>query len=45
MAAIFAKENNLNIETQNKLENLIQIQMAKPLAKIDEENCTEQDKI
>ena len=45
LAAIFAKENNLNIETQNKLENLIQIQMAKPLAKIDEENCTEQDKI
>ena len=45
LAAIFAKENNLNIEAQNKLENLIQIQMGKPLTKIDEENCNEQDKI
>jgi hypothetical protein len=45
LAEMFAKENNLNIETQNKLENLIQIQIAKPLTKIDEENCNEQEKL
>ena len=45
LAMEFAKEYNLNSETQSKLENLIQNQMEKPLTKIDEENVTEQDKI
>ena len=44
LASNFAKENNLNIEAQNKLETLIQNNMPKPLTKIEEEKCAEPDK-
>jgi hypothetical protein len=44
LAQKFAEENNLDIETQNKLEKLIHEQMLKPLTKIEEENISGSDK-
>ena len=38
LAEKFAQENNLDIETQNKLQKLIKSHMIKLLTKIDEEN-------
>ena len=44
LAQKFCKENKLDIETQNKLENIINNQMKNPLGKIDEENFSSSDK-
>ena len=44
LANQIAKENNLDIDTQKKLENIIHEQMVKPLSKIDEENFSGSDK-
>ena len=44
LAQKFCKENNLDFETQNKLENIINNQMTNPLVKIDEENFSSSDK-
>ena len=44
LANQIAKENNLDIETQKKLENIIHEQMVKPLTKIEEETFSGSDK-
>ena len=44
LAQKFCKENKLDIETQNKLESIINNQMKNPLGKIDEENFSSSDK-